>query len=101
MNESGLQASGGIGFDTLVEQIRQIDDQARRDRARAVNIGLTLRNWSIGFYIDQHELKGEDWSKYGDSLPPCGLTEWPSATNKCTLHCAALPTLPHIQRHLK
>lgn len=41
---------------------------ARRDTARAVNIGLTLRNWSIGFYIDQHELKGEDRSKYGDEL---------------------------------
>ena len=68
MNESGLHASGGIGFDTLVEQIRQIDEQARRDTARAVNLGLTLRNWSIGFYIDQYELKGEDRAKYGDEL---------------------------------
>ncbi|MDA7980505.1 MAG: DUF1016 N-terminal domain-containing protein, partial [Pirellulales bacterium] len=67
MNDSDLQ-TGGIGFDTLVEQIRQIDEQARRDTARAVNIGLTLRNWSIGFYIDHYELKGADRSKYGDEL---------------------------------
>ena len=29
-------------FDKLVQQIRDIDEHARRDTARAVNIGLTL-----------------------------------------------------------
>ena len=67
MNESDLQ-TGGIGFETLVDQIRLIDEHARRDTARAVNIDLTLRNWSIGFYIDHYELKGADRSKYGDEL---------------------------------
>ena len=68
MKEFDLQHSGGIGFDTLVEQIRQIDERARRDTARAVNIGLTLRNWSIGFYIDHYELKGNDRAQYGEKL---------------------------------
>jgi len=54
-------------FDSLVQQIRAIDEHARRDTARAVNVGLTLRNWAIGFYIGHYELKGEDRSK------ECGL----------------------------
>lgn len=68
MKESDIQRIAGIGFDGLVEQIRQIDDHARRDTARAVNIGLTVRNWSIGFHIDHYELKGADRSQYGDEL---------------------------------
>jgi predicted nuclease of restriction endonuclease-like (RecB) superfamily len=68
MKESDIQRIAGIGFDGLVQQIRQIDDHARRDTARAVNIGLTLRNWSIGFHIDHYELKGADRSQYGDEL---------------------------------
>ena len=55
-------------FDKLVLQIREIDEHARRDTARAVNVGLTLRNWAIGHYIGHYELKGEDRSQYGDEL---------------------------------
>ncbi len=55
-------------FDKLVQQIRDIDEHARRDTARAVNIGLTLRNWAIGHYIGHYELRGEDRSQYGDEL---------------------------------
>lgn len=55
-------------FDSLVEQIRAIDEHARRDTARAVNVGLTLRNWAIGFYIGHYELKGEDRAQYGEDL---------------------------------
>jgi len=46
----------GMKFDMLVRQIRDIDKHARRDTTRAVNVSLTLPNWSIGHY----ELKGED-----------------------------------------
>ncbi len=55
-------------FDKLVQHIRDIDEHARRDTARAVNVGLTLRNWAIGHYIEHYELKGEDRSQYGDEL---------------------------------
>lgn len=51
-------------FDSLLETIQAVDEYARRDTARAVNVGLTLRNWSIGFYIGQ----GEDRAQYGDEL---------------------------------
>jgi len=53
-------------FDGLIEQIHAVDEYARRAAARAVNVGLTLRNWSIGMYISQYELQGEDRAEYGD-----------------------------------
>lgn len=31
-------------------------------------MGLTLRNWLIGFYIVEFEQKGEDRAEYGDKL---------------------------------
>lgn len=43
-------------FDKLIQQIDSIDQTARNDTARAVNVGLTLRNWVIGFYISYYEL---------------------------------------------
>ena len=55
-------------FDALIESIQTIDKFARRDTARAVNVGLTLRNWLIGFHISQYELQGEDRAQYGDEL---------------------------------
>lgn len=35
---------------------------------RAVNTGLTLRNWLFGFYIETYERGGVDRQKYGDKL---------------------------------
>lgn len=35
---------------------------------RAVNISLTLRNWIIGCYIAEYELRGSDQARYGDRL---------------------------------
>lgn len=55
-------------FDKLIQQIDSIDQQARSDTARAVNVGLTLRNWAIGFYISYYELEGEDRAAYGEHL---------------------------------
>lgn len=57
-----------MNFEALTRNISTIDQQARRDTARAVNVGLTLRNWAIGFYIDHYELNGEDRAQYGDQL---------------------------------
>lgn len=55
-------------LDTLIQQIDSIDRQARNDTARAVNVGLTLRNWAIGFFISYYELEGEDRAAYGEHL---------------------------------
>lgn len=57
-----------MNLDKLVEQLVTIDEYARRDTARAVNVGLTLRNWSVGYYISHFELQGEDRAQYGDEL---------------------------------
>ena len=34
----------------------------------AVNQLLTIRNWMIGYYIDEFEQKGSDRAKYGEHL---------------------------------
>ncbi len=84
MKESDIERIAGIGFDGLVQQIRQIDEHARRDTAGAVNIGLTLRNWSIGFHIDHYELKGADRSHRRVLQPraiACSSTPW--GRNNC------------------
>ncbi len=38
--------------------------------AKAVNISLTLRNWLIGCYIAEYELRGADRAAYGQRLLP-------------------------------
>jgi DUF1016 N-terminal domain len=35
---------------------------------RAVNVSLTLRNWLIGCYIAEYELRGADRAQYGEKL---------------------------------
>jgi len=57
-----------MNFETLLKHIGAVDEYARRDTARAINIGLTLRNWSIGLYFSRYELHGEDRAKHGDEL---------------------------------
>ena len=36
--------------------------------SRAVNVSLTLRNWLIGCYIAEYELRGKDHAAYGEKL---------------------------------
>jgi len=57
-------------FDVLVEMIRLADRDIAEQVGRAVNIGLTMRNWFIGWYVALYELKGADRGKYGDNLIP-------------------------------
>jgi len=35
---------------------------------RAVNASLTLRNWLIGFHVEEYERRGVDRAEYGDKL---------------------------------
>lgn len=55
-------------FDSLVTSIVQIHRQAQEFATKAVNIGLTLRNWLIGRQIEVYERQGADRATYGDKL---------------------------------
>jgi DUF1016 N-terminal domain len=55
-------------FEKLVVSIRQVHEELAAQAGRAVNIGLTMRNWFIGAYIAEFELRGSDRASYGDSL---------------------------------
>jgi predicted nuclease of restriction endonuclease-like (RecB) superfamily len=55
-------------FESLVVSIVQIHQQARDFAAKAVNVGLTLRNWLIGNRIVEFEQQGRDRAVYGESL---------------------------------
>ncbi len=60
--------SKSFTFNVLVEAIRDIHHSLSAQTAKAVNISLTLRNWLIGAYIAEYELRGSDRATYGDSL---------------------------------
>jgi predicted nuclease of restriction endonuclease-like (RecB) superfamily len=55
-------------FDSLVTAIVQIHHEAQKFATKAVNIGLSLRNWLIGRQIELYERKGLDRAAYGDKL---------------------------------
>jgi len=57
-----------LTFSRLVTSIRQIHVQMAAQAGKAVNISLTLRNWAIGFYIQEYEQNGADRAKYGARL---------------------------------
>jgi predicted nuclease of restriction endonuclease-like (RecB) superfamily len=62
------EEGGGMNFEWLVIKIRSVHDQLAKQASKAVNLGLTLRNWLIGCHIQEFELRGEDRSQYGDRL---------------------------------
>ena len=55
-------------FESLVDSIVQIHHQAQDFATKAVDVGLTLRNWLIGHRIVEFEQKGEDRAEYGSKL---------------------------------
>ncbi len=55
-------------FEHLTKSIRHAHQELAAQTSRAVNAGLTLRNWLIGCYIAEYELKGSDRAAYGDKL---------------------------------
>jgi predicted nuclease of restriction endonuclease-like (RecB) superfamily len=55
-------------FESLVSTIEQTHQHFQQQAVRAVNISLTVRNWLIGYYISEFELKGSDRANYGDKL---------------------------------
>jgi predicted nuclease of restriction endonuclease-like (RecB) superfamily len=61
-------AKPSLTFEQLVVSIRNVHSELRAHASRSVNMSLTLRNWLIGCYIGEYELRGEDRARYGDNL---------------------------------
>ena len=57
-----------MDFSALIDAILQVHKHLVVQAGRAVNISLTLRNWLIGVYIEEYELRGSDRATYGDNL---------------------------------
>ena len=57
-----------LNFSALVASIRQVHEHCAAQATRAVNAGLTLRNWAVGGYIHHYQLHGSDRAAYGDRL---------------------------------
>lgn len=55
-------------FGELVTSIESVHSEALAHASKAVNIGLTMRNWLIGCYICEFELHGADRAEYGGKL---------------------------------
>lgn len=55
-------------FTDLIKIINDTHNQLSSQAKKAVNTYLTIRNWLIGYYISEYELKGEDLTNYGDKL---------------------------------
>jgi len=55
-------------FATLVSAIQRIDQHLAVQAGKAVNVSLTLRNWLMGLYIAEYELRGADRANYGENL---------------------------------
>ena len=60
--------SAALTFQELIGSIEETSRQLARRAKVAVNTSLTLRNWLIGFYIDEYELHGADRAGYGEGL---------------------------------
>jgi predicted nuclease of restriction endonuclease-like (RecB) superfamily len=58
----------GGGFESMVTAIVEIHHEAQKFATKAVNIGLTLRNWLIGRQIVEFEQGGQDRAIYGERL---------------------------------
>lgn len=57
-----------MDFNSLVNNIRSVNDVLQVEAAKSVNIYISIRNWIIGFYIKEFEQNGVDRASYGDSL---------------------------------
>lgn len=57
-----------LDFSLLVNTIKDVDRSFSLQANKAVNISLTLRNWFIGYYIQEYELRGADRAEYGEKL---------------------------------
>jgi predicted nuclease of restriction endonuclease-like (RecB) superfamily len=57
-----------INFDHLSETIWLAHTATYENALKQINLNLTIRNWLIGYFIVEYELKGEDRAAYGQGL---------------------------------
>lgn len=68
--KKSIAPSANDNFEALVVSIVQLHQQAQEFATKAINIGLTLRNWFIGHRIVEFEQQGRDRAAYGERLLP-------------------------------
>lgn len=57
-----------MDFPRLASAIQETHLRLAAQTSKAVNLGLTLRNWIIGAYLREYEQNGEDRGVYGERL---------------------------------
>lgn len=55
-------------LETLAATIQSVHRELARRANKAVNVSLTMRNWLIGYYIAEYELRGSDRAQYGEMV---------------------------------
>lgn len=63
-----INQNGELNFSDLITSIQQINERFTQQANFAVNSCLTLRNWFIGYYIQEYEQNGADIAQYGQRL---------------------------------
>lgn len=57
-----------MDFGTLLNNLRQLNDQLQQRVVSAISQGLVVRNWLVGHYIVNFEQHGRDYAQYGERL---------------------------------
>lgn len=55
-------------YNKLIQDIQATHNVLQTSVAKAINRGLTIRNWLIGYYIVTFEQNGQERAKYGENL---------------------------------
>ncbi len=63
-----MMTKNSLSFPDLLAQIQNVHQELNRQATQSVNITLTIRNWLIGYYISEYELRGADRAEYGEKL---------------------------------
>jgi predicted nuclease of restriction endonuclease-like (RecB) superfamily len=57
-----------LDLETLATTIQSVHQELSRQANKAVNVSLTMRNWLIGHYIAEYEMRGSDRAQYGETV---------------------------------
>ena len=57
-----------MSFEDLVKAVKVAHSSTQAGAVKAINRMQTMRNWIIGYYIDEFELKGKERAEYGERL---------------------------------
>jgi hypothetical protein len=60
--------TSGLTFSALVQTIASTHSHFAARASLAINVGLTLRNWTVGCHIQEFEQRGQERAKYGAGL---------------------------------